>query len=189
MGFISTSISTEIHSKYPNSVLFLSLNFLNFLKIFFQRTSSDCCFHSCYCWILLLYIFFFFLHFSDLVLAFNVIIYLKGPLPGLRQFLTTENALKMWRKNSLYFTLKALFEHFCPDFLAMWRDALIKKLWLISKFMMSQTGQQIITIHNKEMQSGKQEENAIRHRNLSVNKITIQLREKYFSSTIMQKLK
>ena len=71
----------------------------------------------------------------------------------------------------------------------MWRDTLIKKVWLISKFKMSQTCQQIITIHNKEMQSGKKEENAIRHRNLSVNKITIQLREKYFSSTIMQKLK
>ena len=34
--------------------------------------------------------------------------------------------------------------HFCPDKKAFF---LIRKLWLISKFMTSQTVQQIITIH------------------------------------------
>ena len=33
---------------------------------------------------------------------------IKGPLLGLRQFLVTENPLKMM-KNNFYFTLKALF--------------------------------------------------------------------------------
>ena len=32
----------------------------------------------------------------------------KGPLPGLRQFLTTESILKMM-KNTFYFTLKDFF--------------------------------------------------------------------------------
>ena len=33
----------------------------------------------------------------------------KGALQGLRQFLITENPLKMILKNAFYFTLKALF--------------------------------------------------------------------------------
>ena len=37
--------------------------------------------------------------------------------------------------------------HFCPDFLVLIKNGLMRKLWLILKFMASQTGQQIITIH------------------------------------------
>ena len=36
---------------------------------------------------------------------------------------------------------------FRVDFLVIWKNGLIKKIWLISKFMTSQTEQQIITIH------------------------------------------
>ena len=36
--------------------------------------------------------------------------------------------------------------HFCPDFLVMFKNVLIGKTPLISKFMKSQTGQQIITL-------------------------------------------
>ena len=36
--------------------------------------------------------------------------------------------------------------HFCPDFMVMLKNGLIRKLWLISKLMLSQKGQQIITI-------------------------------------------
>ena len=37
--------------------------------------------------------------------------------------------------------------HFCLDFYVMQKNSLIKKLTVISKFMTSQTGQQIITTH------------------------------------------
>ena len=37
--------------------------------------------------------------------------------------------------------------HFCPDFGSVKKNSLIRKLWLISKFKASQTGQQIITIN------------------------------------------
>ena len=46
--------------------------------------------------------------------------------------------------------LKALFFlkiYFCPDFLVMRINGLLKKLTLVSKFMTSQPRQQIITIH------------------------------------------
>ena len=36
---------------------------------------------------------------------------------------------------------------FCPDFLVIYKKGLIRKLWSISKFMASQTGQEIITMH------------------------------------------
>ena len=36
---------------------------------------------------------------------------------------------------------------FRSDFLVMWKNGLIRKLWLISKFMTSQTGQKIITMY------------------------------------------
>ena len=65
-----------------------------------------------------------------------------------RQFLTAESPLKMM-KNAFHFMLKALFIFeifiFLSDFLVMLKSHLIRKL--ISKFMTSQTGQQIITIH------------------------------------------
>ena len=37
--------------------------------------------------------------------------------------------------------------HFCPDFLVMQKNSLIRKLRSISKFLTSQTGQKIIRIH------------------------------------------
>ena len=35
--------------------------------------------------------------------------------------------------------------HFCPDFLVMYKNGLIRKLWLISNFITSQNGQQVVT--------------------------------------------
>ena len=53
-------------------------------------------------------------------------------------------------KNVFYLNLKALFivEIFTRtnDFLVMWKNDLIKKLWSSSKFMTPQNGQQIIII-------------------------------------------
>ena len=74
----------------------------------------------------------------------------KGPLLGLRQFLTIENSLKVM-KNAFYFILKALFILEILSFLAWlfgfvekWLD---KKAMVNFKFMAPYTGQQIITIH------------------------------------------
>ena len=53
-------------------------------------------------------------------------------------------------KNAFYFILLFLFLkylHSCPDFLFMWNNRLIRKLWFISKLMTSQPGQQIIALH------------------------------------------
>ena len=49
-------------------------------------------------------------------------------------------------KNAFYFMPKAPFLflkylHFCPDFLVMYINGLIRKLWLILNVMTSQTGQ------------------------------------------------
>ena len=49
-------------------------------------------------------------------------------------------------KNNFYFILKALFI-FVLTVLVTYENGLIKKLRLISKFMKSSTGKQIITIH------------------------------------------
>ena len=61
-----------------------------------------------------------------------------------------ESPLKMM-KNVFYFMLKHClflrYFNFCLDFLVMQKNSLIRKLELISKFVMSQTGQQIIAIH------------------------------------------
>ena len=66
----------------------------------------------------------------------------KDPFLCLRQFLTIESPLKVI-KNVSYFMLKVFSflrsNCFCPDFLFMWKNGLIKTLWLISKFMTSQT--------------------------------------------------
>ena len=43
--------------------------------------------------------------------------------------------------------LKVIFIYFCPDFLVLRKNDLIRKLRLISKFMKSQAGQLILTIH------------------------------------------
>ena len=69
---------------------------------------------------------------------------------SLRQFLTSESPLKMM-KNAFYFMLKALFVLEILAFLS-WLfgyagKRLDKKAKVNSKFMTSQTGQQIITIH------------------------------------------
>ena len=54
-------------------------------------------------------------------------------------------------KNAFHFMLKVFlflrYLHFCPDFLVMQKNGLIRKLSLISKFMTSQSGQQINAMH------------------------------------------
>ena len=47
-------------------------------------------------------------------------------------------------RQKLFLFLKYL--HFCPVFLLIYKNGLKRKPWLISKFMISQTGQQIITM-------------------------------------------
>ena len=56
-----------------------------------------------------------------------------------------ESPLKLIKKYFLFY-VKSSF-HFCPGFLLMWKNDLMRKLRLISKFMTSQTGQQIIATH------------------------------------------
>ena len=64
----------------------------------------------------------------------------KGNLLGLGQFLATEISLEMM-KNAFYLTSKAFFVHFksstrylnfCFDFLLMYKNGLIRKVWLVS---------------------------------------------------------
>ena len=69
--------------------------------------------------------------------------YLKGKLSGLRQFLTTENPLKMMK--NAFISPQKLFSSsrylsFCLDFLVMYQNVLIKKIRLILNFMASQPG-------------------------------------------------
>ena len=71
---------------------------------------------------------------------------IKDPLSGLRQVLRIESPLIVM-KNAFYFMLKALFVLEIFTFFLLYRNGLIGKLWLISQFVTSQTGQQIITIH------------------------------------------
>ena len=51
-------------------------------------------------------------------------------------------------KNAFYFTLKPLFIlkifRFFLNFLVMYKNGLIRKIWLLSKYMMSQPGKQTI---------------------------------------------
>ena len=51
-------------------------------------------------------------------------------------------------KNAFYFMLKSFFSRsfFCPDYQVIQKNSSIRGLWLISKLMTSQTGQQIIAI-------------------------------------------
>ena len=69
----------------------------------------------------------------------------------MRQFSATESPLKIIKNAFFYLTLKALFFlkylHFCLDVLFMQKNGLVRKIRLISNFMRSQTGKQIITIH------------------------------------------
>ena len=82
--------------------------------------------------------------------SFNQRLTFKGLLSDLRQFLTIENPLKRM-KNTFNFMLKALFIleifTFFSDILVMQENVLIRGLWLISKSMTSQNGQQIIKAH------------------------------------------
>ena len=69
--------------------------------------------------------------------------FLKSPLPNLRQFLATESHLKMM-KNAFYFKSKAFFVPGIFKFL-FWLfvhvgKQLDKKANVLSKFMTSQTG-------------------------------------------------
>ena len=51
-------------------------------------------------------------------------------------------------KNAYYFILKTLlFLKICVDFLAMYKNSLIRKIRLISKFMTSQPDYQTVTLH------------------------------------------
>ena len=67
----------------------------------------------------------------------------KGALSGLWQSLATESPLK---KMKMLFILpwklfsSSRYLNFCFDFLVMWKNGLIKKIRLISKFMTSQPG-------------------------------------------------
>ena len=95
-------------------------------------------------------------------------------------------------KNAFYFMLKLYsflrYLHFCPEILVTQKDGLISvrliRLWLISKFMTSKTGQQIITIHilpNILRSKGNQ--------SMKFGKLIKVQRQKYFSSKIMQKMR
>ena len=70
----------------------------------------------------------------------------KRSLSSLRKFPTIEDPLKVMKKYFYFIFFPEIFTFF-SDFLAMYRNGSIRKLWLISKFMTSQTGQQIARIH------------------------------------------
>ena len=90
---------------------------------------------------------------------------LKGSLLGRRQFLTIESLLKNM-KTAIYFMLKARlfirYLNFCIDFLARLENGWIRKLRLVSRFMTSHTGQQIITIHILPNISGSKSNQAMK---------------------------
>ena len=77
-------------------------------------------------------------------------VHFKSALSGLIKFLAAESPLKMM-ENAFYFTLKALFVlkylNLFFDFLFVWKNRLIRKISLISKFVTSQLGYQTIAIH------------------------------------------
>ena len=81
-------------------------------------------------------------YYRDKIKTWNEIIWFTGALSGLIQFLATESTLKMM-KNAFYFTLKALFIlkifKFFLDFLVIFKNDLIRKKRLISKFITSKT--------------------------------------------------
>ena len=68
---------------------------------------------------------------------------LKDALSGLRKYLATENLFKI-TKNAFLFHLKnfsfARYLNFHLDFLVKYKNGLITKTRLISKFMTSQSG-------------------------------------------------
>ena len=64
-----------------------------------------------------------------------------GALSDQRKFLAADNPLKKM-KNAFYFTLKALsflrYLNVFFDFFVMWKNSSMRKITLISKFLMSQ---------------------------------------------------
>ena len=64
---------------------------------------------------------------------------IKDLISGLRQFQTIESRLE--NEKCFLFHVKSSFRywalHSCPDFLAMQKNGLIRKLWFTSKFIMS----------------------------------------------------
>ena len=111
---------------------------------------------------------------------------LKGSLLGRRQFLTTESLLKNM-KTAIYFMLKARlfirYLNFCIDFLARLENGWIRKLRLVSRFMTSHTGQQIITIHILPNISGSKSNQAMKCGMLKKRS------QKVFFSKIIQKMR
>ena len=68
---------------------------------------------------------------------------IEGSLSSFRQFLATKSPLKMM-KNAFYSPSKLFsvsrYLNFCLEFLVIWKNGLIRKTRLISKFMMLQPG-------------------------------------------------
>ena len=90
-------------------------------------------------------------NFEKIIFAMLPKKWIKGALSGLRQFLAIESPLKMM-KNVFYFTSKVIFirkifKFFSWLFGHVMKNGLIRKVRLISKFMTSQPGKQIIVIH------------------------------------------
>ena len=77
----------------------------------------------------------------------SVSVLIKGPFSGLRQFPKPSEIDKKCFFSCLKLFLFLRYSHFCLDFLVIQKKGLIRRLRLISKFMTSQTGQLIITIH------------------------------------------
>ena len=73
-----------------------------------------------------------------------------GAFSRLGQFLANESPIKML-KNAFYFTFKVIsfsrYLNFCLDFLVMYKNGLIRKIRLISKFMTSQPRKETTAIH------------------------------------------
>ena len=70
----------------------------------------------------------------------------KDPLSGLKQFPATESPLKMM-KYDFYFNSICSQLYLALTFLVLWKNNLIRKLRLISKFMTTQPWKQTITIY------------------------------------------
>ena len=91
------------------------------------------------------------------------------------------------KKNAFYFMVKARFVLkifiFCPSVLIMWEISLIREWRMISRFMMAQTGKQIITIYILFSISKSKGNQATRFVHLII------YLEKYFSWKFMQRIK
>ena len=80
-------------------------------------------------------------------------------------FYLNENPLK--RMNNTFLSCQKVFPflkyfYFCPEFLVMLKNGLIRKLWLISKFSVPQTEQQIRRRHiTQYLRKERQQRNEI----------------------------